>query len=189
MAEEDLSDYSLVDRAKQSLGDFGDLYEKYLDKVYRYHLVRFGGNVDLTEEATSETFIRAMKGFNTFEMRHPKSFEIWLYRVASNTRKNLLRARHKRPASSLGAPELSDLPSLSPDPQQLAETSEAATRLTAAINALPLRHREVIHLRYVEDLSLDEIGAVLSKGRLAIKARLHRAMEDLRRFNIGELED
>lgn len=185
MKEEKPDDYVLVEAAKTNSEAFGNLYEKYLNRVFHYQVVRSRGDVPVAEDLTSDTFMRALRYFPKFEMTHPQSFEIWLLRIASSVRSNYLRWLHHHSMTNLEDPEVRNRPSSFPGPEEFAEKSYNMRRLSAAINSLPLAQRQAIHLRYVEGLSLDEIGEVTGKKGNAAKAQVRRATEQLKKKMTG----
>ena len=73
----------LVREAKASLQAFSKLYQYYLPRIYAYTLNRTG-DPKVAEDLTSETFFKAMKGLNSFQMREYR-FGSWLYKIAHNT--------------------------------------------------------------------------------------------------------
>lgn len=174
----------IVKRAQK--GDtlaFVELVELYKDKIYNV-CYRMLGNPHDAEEAAQETFLRAYANLNKYNSYH--KFSTWIYRIASNG--CIDRLRRKKQETSLDAPLADDeavdfysiLPSQDPLPEELVVRKETHLMLQEAIEKLPSAYRAVIVLKYIEDLSLQEIADILSLPVATVKTRLHRGREALR---------
>ena len=153
-------------------GAFDALFQKYQD--YVYHIIY--GIVGSSEEArdlTQDVFVQVYRGLPKF--RHGARFATWLYRIASN--RAVDAARGSRRWRFL--PILEDAPPRSEetivDPEQVAIRGSERQGVQQVLMLCPLAHREVLALRYYQDLSLEEMAEILGCSLSAAKVRLHRA--------------
>jgi RNA polymerase sigma-70 factor (ECF subfamily) len=128
------------------------------------------------------TWLRVMEKIGRFDSR--RNFTPWLFAVARNLAIDHLRRRRE---VSLDIPEETGtstgerIPATGLDPlEQLLEFERGAI-LASAIGELPVIHREVLTLRFEEEMKLEEIAQVSAIPLSTVKSRLLRAMESLRR--------
>ena len=144
----------------------------YADMVYKI-AYRYVANPTDAEDVFSETFLTYFKKERTFQdEEHRKA---WLIRVTINCAKDLLKS--KSPWE-----ELNDTIAGEESPSMC---SEEHLDLHAAIQQLRLEYREAICLYYLEDLSVQEIAAVLGRSENTVKTHLARGREKLRKFLEG----
>ena len=161
----------LVEAAKTSPEAFGQLYDRYVVRLYRYVYARTGSHQD-AEDVTAETFRRAMEHLPGYNYRRSSSFGAWLFRIAAN----LLISRHRkeRPCQSLD-PALS-LADADPNPEQVALDREMSDTLWAAVATLPIDQRRAVVLRFCHGLRGKEIARAMGRSEGAVKQLLYRAM-------------
>lgn len=130
-------------------------------------LVAMAGDVNVGRELTDEAFARAFERWaKVQEMESPTG---WTYTVATNLyRRRLRRARLERRA----------LARLRPTDEKYAPAS-LPVELVDAIGELPLRHRQVVSLRYVADLTESEVARVLRLSPGNVARLLHEARRSL----------
>lgn len=166
----------IVQRARR--GDaaaFEALVTAYRDRVYRLAL-RLCGNEADADEAAQEAFLAAWRGLPNF--RGESRFSTWLYQLVNHAAIDLLR-REKRRVVAGDINEV-DTPDTAPSPQQQAERNEQRQAVRRAVLALPPEQRQVVVLRFMEELSYEEIGAALHLPTGTVKSRLNRAKTALR---------
>ncbi len=172
-----IRDGELVDLARG--GDkeaFGELYERYLEKIYNYVYYRTGNHHD-AEDLTARVFTRAMAHIETYTERGVP-FQAWLYRIAHNLVANWHRDRGRRKVIPLDEFIASSLGSESPDHQ--AEDNEEREALLRAIRRLPEERQQLLMLKFVEHLSNAEIGDIMNRTEGAVKSLYHRTLIALR---------
>lgn len=171
-----LSDSDLVKQAKTEQDAFGALYERYIDKIYKYVFYRTGNHHD-AEDLTARVFYRAMSHIEHYDDRGVP-FQAWLYRIAHNLVANWHRDRGRRKIVPLDEFLASNLRSDAPDSQ--AEDNEEREVLLAAIQRLPEERKQLLLLKFIERMSNAEIGAVMDRTEGAIKSLYHRTLIALR---------
>jgi RNA polymerase sigma-70 factor (ECF subfamily) len=185
-----LEDNDLVDLAKMDDKEaFGELYERYVEKIYNYVYYRTG-NVHDAEDLTARVFFRAMGHINTYTDRGVP-FQAWLYRIAHNLVANWHRDHGRRkiiPLDDYVAGSLS-----SEIPERQAEEKQEREALLQAIRRLPEDRQQLLTLKFVEHLSNAEIGAIMERTEGAIKSLYHRTLlalrEELERGDIIEADE
>ena len=168
----DLADVRAA-QADRSL--FAVLYHRYLNRVYGYAFYQLGDLHD-AEDATERTFtaaLRALPGFRD----EGATFRAWLFRIAHRTISNQRRSRARRRTERL--PERFDRPAPDADPAGIVARAEDLRIIARAIADLPDDRRQVVLLRFVDDLSSREIGQVMDRSEGAARVLLHRALRDL----------
>lgn len=178
------ADWPLVERTIS--GDqraYGLLVLKYQRRVQRL-VGRMVRDVDLVEDITQETFIRAYRALHQF--RGDAQFYTWLYRIAVNTaKKALLELKRDRTISesffvrddedetSLRQIE----PSSDETPESVLAAKEIAVVVNAAMDELPDELRQAVVLREIEGLSYEEISLAMSCPIGTVRSRIFRARE------------
>lgn len=167
------SEADLVARAQEDAEAFGALYDRYVEAVFGYCILRLGGR-EAAEDATSVIFAKALAGLPRF--RGP-SFRAWLFGIAHHVVVDVYRGARRD--LSLDAAQEVDDPAASPEDVALAgETTQA---LTAALVHLTPDQRQVIELR-LTGLTTAEIGAALGRSQGAVTVAQHRAIRRLRQL-------
>jgi RNA polymerase sigma-70 factor (ECF subfamily) len=175
---EDLPDMELVKRAKEDKSAFGEIYERYVDKIYKYIYYRVGNQHD-AEDLTSRVFFRALANVDTFEDRGVP-FQAWLYRIAHNLVANHHRDRGRRKIIPLDEYIVSGIFTGPEGPERAAEDMEDRERLMAAIRSLPEDRQQLLVLKFVDRLSNAEIGDIMGRTEGAVKSLYHRTLSALR---------
>jgi RNA polymerase sigma-70 factor (ECF subfamily) len=172
-----LSDNELVDLSREHNQDaFGVLYERYVEKIYKYIYYRTGNHHD-AEDLTAGVFFRAMSHIETYTDRGVP-FQAWLYRIAHNLVANWHRDEGRRKIIPLEDFITSGLQQDAPD--TAAEDKEERKQLQAAIERLPEERKQLLLLKFVAQLSNVEIGQILDRTEGAIKSLYHRTLLSLR---------
>lgn len=168
-------DHQLVRRAvRADRVAMRQIVERHQERVYRL-IYRMVGNVDVAQDLTQETFLKALQKLDG--LHQGQALHRWLSQVATNLVRDLWRTRKEHvefDESTL------NLVSPFPHPGRDAESRQTGERIQAALMELPLTYREAFLLRYVEEMSYEEIGETLDLGLSAAKVRVHRARKMLR---------
>ena len=170
------SESQLVERAKSDPEAFGELYERYVDRIYNYIYYRVGNHHD-AEDLTARTFFRALDHIDRYVDRGIP-FSAWLYRIAHNLVANWHRDRARHKTISLEG--LLRLPGQENNPEREAERNEEREALLAAIRRLSPDRQQLLILKFSERLSNAEIGRIMGRTEGAIKSLYHRTLIALR---------
>ncbi|MGH2805657.1 MAG: RNA polymerase sigma factor [Actinomycetota bacterium] len=158
-----------LDAAKESAA-FAELYERYLFPVHRYVRSQVP-DAATAEDLTAQVFYKSLISARTF--RGEGSYRAWIFQIARNT---VTTWRARRRNAEIPIPEIheeiaaSDAP-VEPEPDEI----------TATVYELPAAQREVILLRYWDDLTVDEIAETTRRSPGAVRQLLHRARARLRK--------
>lgn len=180
-ADADLAD---VLAAQADRAAFATLYRRYLDRVYGYAFYQLGDHHD-AEDATERTFLAALRAIPAFRDQG-STFRAWLFRIAHNTVANAHRTRTRRPTRAL--PDGFERSAPDADPAGLVALADELREVRAAIAQMPEDRRQVILLRFVDDLSTAEIAEVLDRSTGAVRVLLHRSLRDLA-ARLGEIRE
>jgi len=158
---------------------FGRLYDHYQPKIYRFVLIKVGRRED-AEDLTHQVFLSAWQSIKNYRhLGHP--FSSWLYKIARNQIIDFYRTSKRE--QSLEEVSIERIEMVSPPVAQLAaEHALEFGRIQNAIQKLKPYYQDVIIMRFVEELSLKEVAAVLGKSEGAIKLMQHRAVKVLRKL-------
>jgi RNA polymerase sigma-70 factor (ECF subfamily) len=179
----------LIERVKNGdLAAYNDIVTRYYDRIFARvsHLLK---NRQDAEEVTQDAFIRAQRGLDSF--RGDASFSTWLYQIATNLAHNRYWYwfRRKRDQSiSLDQPLGEDgdmtlenlMPSKGESPAEATVTQEFVDRVSECMHDLNSKHKEVLILRNVQNMSYDQIAVQLDISVGTVKSRIARARESLR---------
>tara|TARA_B110000305_G_scaffold230011_2_gene281673 strand:- start:4000 stop:4647 length:648 start_codon:yes stop_codon:yes gene_type:complete len=188
-AQEVALDRALVLRFKN--GDqaaFEEMVSRYWDRIYAmvHQLLR---NQQDAEEVTQDAFIRAHRGLVNF--RGDSAFSTWLYQIATNLARNRYwywwrRKRDKtisfdQPVGADNSTPLSEIfVTKSETPEDAAITQELVDNIAEGMEKLSPKHREILILRNVKNLTYEEIADILTISIGTVKSRIARARESLR---------
>lgn len=171
-----MNEILLISRARD--GDreaFGALVEQYRDNVYRL-AYRMCGNEYDADEAAQEAFVAAWRALPNF--RGDAKFSTWLYRLTTNAAIDVMR-REKRHQTE-GDGEMMEVADDSDSPQETVERTEQQEAVQKALATLSDEYREVLLLRYMEELDYAEIAEVLKLPSGTVKSRINRAKAALK---------
>lgn len=164
---------------------FAELVELYKDKIF--HLAyRMLNNKHEAEDAVQETFLRVYTNLHKYDTN--QKFSTWIFRIGTNLCIDKLRKRKNTYSLDAEMPdgEGNDYYSLMPADEETPEkqviVSETQQQIRKAIDRLPEKYKSVVILRYLQDLSLQEIGEVLDMPVTTVKTRVHRGREYLKKI-------
>jgi RNA polymerase sigma-70 factor (ECF subfamily) len=177
------TDADLLRAARADAAAFREVYERYAERVYRYHLRRTA-RPDAAHDLTAETFAQAWICRRRFRDDAGGSAGPWLFGIARNVvRASVRNGRLERAACErLGVFERLDRPPSTVEP---AETW--LDGLDEALGELPEAQRRALELRVLDDLDYDGVARALDTTPPAARVRVHRALTALRaRFDPRE---
>lgn len=172
-----LSDSDIVNQTLVDSNYFGYLIERYEEKLKRY-IYRLGvNNKEDQLDVMQEIFIKAYKNLNSFDTT--LSFSSWIYRIAHNEAVSWYRKQKVRPEGHLviDGDEVLKLVSTKEDGVEIDFDRQINTKeLTAALDKIDKKYKDVLILRYFEDKEYSEISDILkiptgSVGTLVLRGK------------------
>ncbi len=159
-------------RDRQAFAELIDHYQRPL----RYFIARLVGNPDLADELSQDTWLAVLSKIHT--LRNAATFRVWLYRIARNKVYQELRRRKVTIEldEGLQAPD---------DTVDELGAFEDAARLHRCLERLKPLHKEVLLLRFLEDMSYEQIADVLDCNLGTVRSRIFHAKLALKK----ELEE
>jgi RNA polymerase sigma-70 factor (ECF subfamily) len=172
-AEEDL----LVMAAQQGNQDaFRVLFQRHQQALVRF-AYKLCDDQELAKEATQEAWIKSAK--TVYKLKDPRAFKSWLYRLTRWRTIDLLRQIQSREKFIDTDAEQDELDGVADGTHSDNEQDEKG-QLTQAINKLPDVEKQMIHLFYLDDMSVAEVSIVLEIPIGTVKSRLNRARQLLK---------
>jgi RNA polymerase sigma-70 factor, ECF subfamily len=175
---DDLYVVELVDRvvAARDARAFGELYDRFVERVYRYLYFRTGSHPE-AEDLTEQVFLKAWEAIGRYRWQG-RPFLAWLYRLAHNT--HIDHVRSQRPTTSLTNDQR---------PLELASTSASAELgraldaevIAGALAQLTPEQQQVIVMKFIDGLDNEQIAQCMDKREGAIRALQMRALMSMRR--------
>jgi RNA polymerase sigma-70 factor (ECF subfamily) len=151
---------------------FAELVERYGPRL-RYYLQKMFGRLDGAEDALQDVWFTVFRKIRN--LQDPAAFDTWLYRVAQNRAYDVLRKRRPPFRPMEEAEQVTDPGTEEPD-----FSPEDGQRIHAALDDLALEHREILVLRFLENMTYEDIAAVLGCQLGTVKSRLYYAKRALR---------
>jgi RNA polymerase sigma-70 factor (ECF subfamily) len=156
---------------------FGQLYERYFDKVYSYLSFKLG-NATEAEDVAGQVFLKGMESLRGYKWTGVP-FQAWLFRIAHNLMVDNLRRRSKRTSEPIDEA----LPDRRREADPEAHLAEKLTRegLLRAVERLTDLQKQVIQLKFAGGLSNAEVAQIMGKTEGAVKALQHAGLQALQR--------
>ncbi len=160
---------------------FDSLFLKYQDYVYNivYGIV---GRPEEARDVTQEVFIQVCRSLPSF--RRGSRFATWLYRIAVNRAVDAARSSRTRRWLPL-METLKAAPDPAESPEQAAQRGATRDIVQDVLMQLPVQHREVLVLKYYQDMPVEEMAEVLGCSVSAAKVRLHRARHHFKEIYVA----
>jgi RNA polymerase sigma-70 factor (ECF subfamily) len=175
------NDMELARRAATDPEAFTELYHRYLNGIYRYHLARLG-HVQEAEDLTAQTFLTAFESIRSF--RGQGSFAAWLFGIASHK----LADHYRRSRVELPLEEAEQLHSTLPLPDEAAHNRLELARVARVLKLISPARAEALVLCLFGGLSLAEAAHTVGKSEAAVKMLVHRGLCDLQERLAAYLE-
>ncbi len=168
----------ILQAQKGSVSAFENIVTFYSAKIYNF-AYRFTYDRDEAQDLAQEVFLRLYAKLREFDPSRP--FRPWFYKLAVNVCINAVRGRKQEAAAQ--DPEILDTRRANgraADPAAVAATRDEVARLQHAVAGLPEDYRSAVVLRYLEDMSCEEVADALGVPEGTVKTWLFRAREMLR---------
>jgi RNA polymerase sigma-70 factor (ECF subfamily) len=155
---------------------FGELYDRYVERVYRYLYFRSGSHPE-AEDLTEQVFLKAWEAIVRYRWQG-RPFLAWLYRLAHNT--HIDHVRSQKPTTSLNNDDHPVELASAAAQVELSRTLDADL-LARAMGQLTPEQQQVIVMKFIEGMDNEQIAASMDKREGAIRALQMRALMSLRR--------
>ena len=165
-------------RAAEGEAEFARLFEEYSAPIYNY-VLRMVGDPDRAADITQDTFIKAYRKLHT--VTEATSTRSWLYRIATNTAIDDMRRRRMVTPMGDDAASYANRPDQRPGPEAQVLATTLDERVQRALMSLRPNHRQCLLLSDLEDMSAQQIGAVMGLSYAAVRTLLCRARGEMRR--------
>ncbi len=173
-----LSDAQLVVLALD--GDsvaFETLFKRYREEIYTLFLSRTSGNKEDADDLVQDTFVKVYVNLEKYDPKY--TFGQWIYTIARNTFIDYVRRRR----DSLSIDSLSSAPSLAPttdeEPDKRIISEQHSVQIERCMAALPEKYRQMAEMRFVRELSYEEIASQMGLPIGTVKTQIFRARERL----------
>jgi RNA polymerase sigma-70 factor, ECF subfamily len=165
------------------------LIEEYQYRLFRY-LLYITGDHERAEDFFQETWIRVLERGHQYDVRF--KFEAWLFTIARNLVIDWQRQKKMQSLDALTDPAeghgFEPVDEKAESPIHLLLQAEGKNRVQASLGQLSAAYREVLLLRFQEELQLDEIARIQGTPISTVKSRLYRGLEELKRLLAGGAE-
>jgi len=167
---------------EESEAAFKTLVHEYQRTVY-YLIFKIVRNPEDAQDLTQETFVKAFSSIHKFDPSF--AFSTWIFKIATNCSIDFIRKKrmtllslNDNPTSDENYSGISlQIQDSDPIPSDILTKYERREILLSAVDKLPERYRKLVHLRYFEELSYEEVAASLQIPLGTVKAQLHRSRE------------
>lgn len=177
--EEIRKEQEIIERSKKDVNAFGELYEKYFDRIYNY-IYRQTDDEDLAGDLCSQAFINALNNLPRYEFRGVP-FSAWIYKIAGNEVNKHYRKNKGKKIFSIEEMKVKELVEAVDEGWD----EEMINKLIDFMKNLPTDMLQVLELRFFEDKDFKEIAFILDITESGAKMRTYRALDKLRKnFNI-----
>lgn len=150
---------------------FTEYYNQYKNKIFVYFLYRVNFNNEVAEDLTSEVFLKALDAFDSFD--EDRSFQSWIFTIAHNHLVNYYKRAQRETY------ELKDNQAVDSHEKMVSLRYELQVILEQ-INKMEENDKEVLLLRFVDNMNNTEIADLLGKSEGSIRTRISRALDKLR---------
>jgi len=159
-----------------------ELYNAYFDRIYSLIFNQVSGDREAAQDITQETFLAALKSVGKF--RGQSKVYTWLYSIASKKvadfyRRQKREVKYQTESSHVHAVEFDRIPGDAPLVSSAVESEETHRAVRETLSCLPLHYRQVLLLKYVEEMPVFEISQVMKRSPKSIEGLLTRARKGL----------
>jgi RNA polymerase sigma factor (sigma-70 family) len=161
---------------------FEDVVREHQDAVYGAAL-RILGDRDAALDAANQAFMKAYRSIASYDQSRPIKY--WLLRIAVNEAITIGRVRSRERQRHAPAAEAVAIPDRAASPEAMTLDRESRDAIRAAVAQLPELYREVVVLRYFNELSVDEVAGVLGRSPSTVGVQLLRGRQLLRKVLEG----
>lgn len=154
---------------------FEEIYNLFAERIFRYIYLKIG-NKEEAEDLTQQVFIKVWEAIDNFQFRK-NPFSSWIYRIAHNLVVDFYR-KQKDLLSLNDDIKVEIIDSL--NLEERLYYKEELRKILKIINQLPTTQRDILILRFIDDLSYREIAKIMKKSPLSLRVLQHRALKKLK---------
>ena len=167
---DDLS--NLIERAQAGDKDaFGQIYNLFYRRIYRYCKFNLAGEA---QDICQETFLRAYKSLGKFSEKRGGSFQAYLFAIARNLIIDYRRKKKDVPLKEYHDIEKED------NLENEIQRKEGKLQVHTALSRLKEPDRQIVVLRYFEEMTTYEVASAVGMKEGAVRVRLHRILKKLK---------
>ena len=160
-----------------------ELYNTYFDRIYSLVFHQVAPDLDAAQDIVQETFLAALKSAGKFHGR--SKVYTWLYSIANKKvadfyRRRKREAKHQTEPSHSRIAELEQTSGGEPSVSEAMESEETRQAIQETLSSLPLHYKQVLLLKYVEEMPVLEISQVMGRSPKSIEGLLTRVRKELR---------
>lgn len=157
-----------------SYSDFEKYYDAYKHKIFNYLFYRSGKNRAIAEDLTGDVFLKALEKFQSY--KPDQSFQAWIYAIAHNH----LVDYYRKGRTTVDLAALENVIESDIDPRSSLMKRVAAEEVQELLQHLVDEEKEIILMRYLQDLPLKEIAEIVDRPEPTVRVIVHRAFAKLR---------
>lgn len=156
-----------------------ELYNSYINKIYSTVYNQVDRDHNATQEIVQDVFLAAVKSAKNF--RNRSKVYTWLYSIANKKIADYYRRKKRSDklqiSTDIDIETTEDKSFLSTEPAESIEDQEV---IKQAMDRLPVHYKQVLILKYIEEMSVDEIGEALNRTPKSVEGILSRARKELK---------
>lgn len=153
--------------------NFISYYNEFKDKIYAYFYYRSGYNQSLAEDLTADVFLKAFQNFDSFD--ETRSFKSWIYAISHNHLVNYYKIPKRET-------ELTEAEDVGQSEDAMHEVKYELARVMKVIESMEYHDKEVLLLKFVDELTNSEIANILNKEEGAVRTQISRSLAKLRKI-------
>ena len=168
-------DCSLVKEVQQGkYASFEVLYHKYFQRIYAFIIVKSGGNVPLSQDVTSETFLKAFEHIENFVCEKTGGFSAWLYRIAYTSFIDMIKEKNTEIPLREGEEGVQQI-----DFVDLYQKKNQTQEIIAYLEQLGTEKKDIFLLRVWENMTYEEIAEIVGKSVESCRQDFSRTLKKL----------
>jgi RNA polymerase sigma-70 factor (ECF subfamily) len=162
----------VIAKCKEDMANFAFIYDSYVNDVYRYAFSRLNNKTE-AEDITSETFLKALEKFGTYEPQEGKRIKYWLIRIS----RNLIIDKYRKKEMTEFHEEFTAFED--EDILNKVANMDLLKKIEEFIKEMKPPTPEIVQLRIWDEMSFVEIAEILGKNVPAVKMNYYRALEKI----------
>jgi RNA polymerase sigma-70 factor, ECF subfamily len=164
-------EYQLVEKSKNDIRAFDELYRHYLPQIFGYCYNRIP-NRTIVEDIVSDVFVSVVERIGKFEFKKGATFGSWIYRIAHNKIVDYFRKYKTLPLD-----ESNEISEIQDNDKEL-QNNQNKIRIAKVLAEIKPRYQEIISLKYYSELSNSEIAEIVGSDNVSVI--LHRALKSFK---------